>query len=245
MRPRQNFQAFPIFINARDLLVPLRRLVGWLLEAGYTRIYVLDNDSSYPPLLDYYRTMRNAFHLIPLGRNLGPTALWDAKILDRLGIDGPFVWTDPDIVPIEECPANVLEFFWEVLRAYPRKSKVGFGLRIDDLPEHYRFKQRVIAWESQFWEKRVTPKLYDADIDTTFALYRPQASHDPSAIRSGFPYLARHWPWYEDTDAPSDDQAYYLRHAAPGMNNWSGDDLPDWLDALIKQRLEASGLANK
>ena len=152
-------------------------------------VYILDNDSSYPPLLEYYQRMRKDIQVIPLGANIGHTALWSMKLPQRLKVNGPFVYTDPDIVPIAECPPHVLDFFLEVLRAFPTKTKVGFGLRIDDLPEHYKFKRKVIAWESQFWGKKITPKLYDAAIDTTFALYRPNSGYDLSGIRSGFPYL--------------------------------------------------------
>jgi hypothetical protein len=237
MRAKFDYKQIPIFINARDLTNPLRHLIAWLLEAGYSKIYVLDNASSYPALLDFYDKISGDVTVIPLGTNAGRLAIWDLNILARLNVTGPYVWTDPDIVPIEECPSNVLEFFWEVLRAFPNKTKVGFGLRIDDLPEHYRFKQKVIAWESQFWTNRVTPKLYDADIDTTFALYRPGSQFEMSALRSGFPYLARHHPWYENSERPSDDHKYYVEHAKPGLNNWSGGQLPEWLDLAISQHM--------
>jgi hypothetical protein len=240
MRVRLDYKQIPIFINARDLTNPLRRLIGWLLEAQYSNIYILDNASSYPALLDFYDEISDEVTVVPLGANVGRLAIWELNILDRLNVTGPYVWTDPDIVPIEECPSNVLEFFWEVLQAFPNKAKVGFGLRIDDLPEHYRFKQKVIAWESQFWTKKITPKLYDADIDTTFALYRPGSGFDMSALRSGFPYLAHHCPWYEDSERPSDDHMYYVEHAKPGLNNWSRGQLPEWLDLAIDQRLAST-----
>jgi hypothetical protein len=237
-----DYKAIPIFINARDLFLPLRQLVMWLLEAGYTCIYVLDNDSSYPALLEFYNTMRKDIRVIRLGMNVGHTAIWDTKILDELGINGPYVWTDPDIVPIKECPTNVLEFFWAALQAYPHKTKVGFGLRIDDLPDHYRFKREVIVWEGQYWDKKVSPKLYDAPIDTTFALYRAGSGYKPinAALRTGFPYLARHAPWYENLDRASDDHVYYLKNAKPGINSWSGDALPSYLHNWIQQRLNGT-----
>jgi hypothetical protein len=231
-----DYKSVPIFINARDLVTPLQRLVNWLLEANYRTIYILDNDSSYPPLLDFYSRMRKELTVIQLGANIGHTAFWDLQLAKRLQLSTPYVYTDPDIVPIDECPSRFLEFFLEVLQTFPHKTKVGFGLVISDLPDHYRWKQKVITWESQFWEKRLTPTLYDAPIDTTFALYRPGSPYDLSGIRSGFPYLARHYPWYENTDAPSTEQLYYTNHAKPGTNNWSGAQLPAWLDNLIQQR---------
>ena len=240
IRTKVNYKEIPIFINARDLFVSLRQLVMWLLEAGYTCIYVIDNESSYPALLDFYNTMRKDIRVIRVGMNLGHTAIWHSNILDQLGIIGPYVWTDPDIVPIKECPTNVLEFFLAVLQVYPNKTKVGFGLRIDDLPEHYRFKREVIAWETQYWEKKIGPKLYDAPIDTTFALYRAGSGYKPinAALRTGFPYLARHVPWYENLDRPSDDHDYYLKNAKPGINSWGGDKLPSYLHNCIQQLLD-------
>jgi hypothetical protein len=61
-----------------------------------------------------------------------------------------------------------------------------------------------------------------------------------SALRSGFPYLARHHPWYENSERPSDDHIYYVEHAKPGLNNWSGGQLPEWLDLAINHRLASA-----
>ena len=243
----KDFRSIPILINARDLLTPLERLVTWLLEFDYHKIYILDNDSSYPPLLEYYDAIRDDVTMLPLGANVGHTSLWELKILERLDITTPFVLTDPDIVPIDECPKDVLAFFLDILRAYPHKNKVGFGLMISDIPDHYRWKEQVIAWESQFWEedRRIIPTLYDSPIDTTFALYRPGSAYDVSGMRTGFPYLARHYPWYEDSECPSAEQSYYVQHARPGINNWSGSQLAGWLDDAIKRRIESIEQANR
>lgn len=240
MASRFHYKSIPIFINARDLVTPLRSQVSWLLDAGYRSIYILDNDSTYPPLLDYYQSLAGSdVNVLRLGANFGHKAIWDAGILKALNITTPYVYTDPDIVPIDECPKNLLEFYLEVLRAYPHKSKVGFGLLISDLPAHYRFREKVIVWESQFWTQRLTPKLYDAPVDTTFALYRPGTCHDLSGIRSGFPYVARHQPWYQDSERLTVEQQYYLARAKPGTNSWSGKNLPAELNASIEQLLRA------
>ena len=69
--------------------------------------------------------------------NLGHQAFWRAKVLERFGVDGRFVLTDSDIVPIEDCPLDAIEHFGEVLDRYPDRLKCGFGLKIDDLPDHY------------------------------------------------------------------------------------------------------------
>jgi hypothetical protein len=230
-----DYMRIPIFINSRDLFEPLRKLIYWLLEAGYSCLNIVDNDSTYPELLNFYDAVRADVRIIRLGFNAGHKAIWSTKILKHFEIEGPYVWTDPDVVPTEECPSNVVEYFYTVLQAFPYKTKVGFGLRIDDLPDDYPFKQQVITWESQFWTKRIANNLYDALIDTTFALYRAGSTYDMQGIRTGFPYVARHLPWYEISEKPSKDRVYYMQRARAGINSWSDQKLPDWLDAATRR----------
>ena len=64
----------PIIINNFNRLSSLLRLIDALTSCGYTRIYILDNASTYPPLLSYYESC--PFEVIRLGRNLGFKALW-------------------------------------------------------------------------------------------------------------------------------------------------------------------------
>jgi len=226
-----------VFILVRDRVTPLRALVGWLEERGFEELYLLDNDSAYPALLEYLDASPHT--VIRLGRNVGKHALWFDRRYRRLIARRPFVLTDPDVVPAAECPPDVLERFSSLLGRYVDVTKVGFGLRIDDLPDSYRFKREVLAWEGQFWSERllVEPGVYRAPIDTTFALYRRWASAPPpiDALRTGSPYVARHTTWYVDSSAPGEEDAYYaarVQHGtadSPGTSSWSGETLPGGL----------------
>lgn len=226
----------PVFVNCRDRVEPLIALLSYLDRAGADQIYLLDNASAYPPLLEFFE--KTDHRVIRLGRNVGRLSLWEAGVLNDLGITGYFVFTDPDVVPIADCPLDALGYFAEILDAYPDRQKVGFGLKIDDLPDCYRFKEAVVAWESQFWERPIAPRLYDAPIDTTFALYRNPASHSlDRAIRTGYPYLVRHIPWYLDENALPDDEAFYRSRAeGSDVNHWSGEALPEWLSNEVAVR---------
>jgi hypothetical protein len=226
----------PIFINCRDRLQPLIALLNYLERAGQDRIYLLDNDSAYPPLLEYLSDTPH--RVIRLGRNLGRLALWDANVLAELSITGRFVFSDPDVVPVAECPRDAIEYFAEILDAYPDRAKAGFGLKIDDLPDRYRFKNEVVVWESQFWEQRLAARLYDAPIDTTFALYQRPTQHEiDRSIRTGYPYVARHTPWYLDDRSLPDDEAFYRERAeGSDVNHWGGAALPAWLAKEIANR---------
>jgi hypothetical protein len=117
------------------------------------------------------------------------------------------------VVPIEKCPLNAIEYFYKLLDRYPDITKVGFGLKIDDLPDYYPRKNEVIAWENQFWENELEPGIFKADIDTTFALYRPNTwgQQWKSALRTGFPYLVRHLPWYVDPMNLDVEEIYFAK----------------------------------
>jgi hypothetical protein len=134
-------------------------------------------------------------------------------------------------------------------------TKVGFGLRIDDLPAHYRFRQEVIEWESQFWlpECEIEPGVFRCAIDTTFALYRQWSSSQPplDALRTGHPYVAAHTTWYMSSLAPTEEERYYAEHLeagtpeSPGTSSWSRAELPKGLrrsiERLRHERARAAG----
>ena len=152
----------------------LQRLIGWLQQAGYGNLYIIDNASTYPPLLEYLTWLQNGrATVMRLKKNAGPRVLWRQKLLDRLGIETEYVYTDPDVVPSEECPHDLVGKLQSVLNDHPNVAAAGVGLRLDDLPDTYAHKAAAIAWESQFWLRPAGPGLFYAPIDTTFALYRP------------------------------------------------------------------------
>jgi hypothetical protein len=216
---------YPVFINNRDRLSPLRQLVSWLEAIGHDEITLVDNDSSYPPLLEYYE--RSAHRVVMLGVNLGKEAVWASGVLDEMPPRGPYVVTDPDIVPVEECPDDALEMFADVLERYPNIDKVGFGLKIDDLPDHYRFKEQVQSYEGRYWEREVEPGLYEAPIDTTFALHRAGTGYQRDrCLRTGPPYVARHTSWYSDSENLPEEELYYAARARSDTTHWTGEALP-------------------
>ena len=108
-----------------------------------------------------------------------------------------------------------------MLRENPLVEKVGFGLTLDDLPDSYDKKEKVLQWEQQFWDKPVGKGLYNATIDTTFAMYRPYAkgASECVSIRSGAPYVARHLPWYADSANPTDEDRFYEASIGKGTSH--------------------------
>ena len=101
-----SFREVPIFVNSFNRLACLRRLLEWLCAAGHRRIFVIDNASTYPPLLDYLDEVErhHIATVMRLPENVGHLAIWACGLLDRLGITSEYVYTDPDVVPADFCP---------------------------------------------------------------------------------------------------------------------------------------------
>lgn len=211
----------PIIINNRNRLTFLKALIYSLETADYRNIIIIDNNSSYEPLLKFYESC--PYRIIRLERNMGYNALEKIDLYNEVK-HSYFVYTDSDVVPDVNCPNDFLEYFYKLLTKYPLVQKVGFSLRIDNLPDHYKDKNKVINWESQFYSKEISRDIYSASIDTTFALHRPFSYISKKGIfrmiRTGAPYTAWHMPWYNDSDNLSAEEEYYINSVEIGTH-WS------------------------
>ena len=235
-----DFKTTPIVIICRDRVTPLRQLLDWLDNAGYSRPILVDNASTFPPLLDFLRREADA-EVVRLDRNLGHMAPWISdQVQVKLRPNRPVVVTDCDIVPDDRRPTDVVEHLAEILLCYGEIDKVGLGLRIDDLPDSYVLKEAVVAWESRFWEVELAPGVFDAEVDTTFSLYRsPIVPHRTvRALRTGTPYVARHSSWYSDSANPTEEQLYYREHADPSLSHWETSNAGDKLETLLRKRAD-------
>ncbi len=220
---------YPTFIICRDRVTHTKQLVEWLEKAGQEHIYLIDNDSTYEPLLEYYKTTPHT--VVKMNANTGHTGIWLHGIVEAIAPDQYYIVSDPDVVPIEECPLDAIDYFRNILDKYQDRSKAGFGMMIGDIPDHYRFKQSVIEFESRYLQWGAPESnLNFAPIDTTFALYRPNATQDISfSCRTQYPYVARHMPWYLDSDNPGEEEEYYIANAHTRINSWNHLSLPFWL----------------
>ncbi len=202
----------PIIINNYNRLEYLQQQVEWLMQSGHFNIHIIDNASTYPPLINFYK--KTKLRVYVLDRNVGHEAFWRTHLFQRFG-RYYHVLTDPDVLPDDNTPNDFLAYFYELLQQYPLMKKVGFGMRTDDLPDYYPKKQEVINWENKMYADEIEPAVYKSKIDTTFALYRPGAFLQcwDDTFRTGAPYLLRHMPWYENPTAMNEESIYYLDHA--------------------------------
>jgi hypothetical protein len=225
LKQNKDYRKIPILIINFNQLEYLKKLVTYLQSAGYSNIVIIDNLSTYPPLLDYYKNLTNVT-VYYNRQNQGHRVFWKNTYLREKYGKGYYVITDADVVPISECPPEFLRLFKELLDQNKKITKVGFSLEIEDIPIYNKNRPQVIAWEKEFWRKKTTAGHYYADIDTTFALYRPlnqfNINYYYPAIRTKYPYRAIHGGWYINYDNMTEEQKYY-QHTASKSSSWRVD----------------------
>lgn len=212
-------RSVPVFIVNRNRVSSTRKLVDWLLVNGTHTITILDNGSTYPPLIEYYKCLPHSVRLLQHG-NEGPMGFWFRRLHERQ--NEPYILTDSDCVPADVCPKNLVEKLFDLLCWFPGCGKVGAGLRTDNLHQNLANRNWVIEWESQWRRRRATPDAFYAKVDTTFAMYPPFGKfciHD-SNVRTDAPYLVEHWPWYFDSNDLPEEERYYWSHKDFNLTGW-------------------------
>src|ERR1700738_4112432 len=136
---------------------------------GLYEIIILDNGSTYGPLLDWYETLEDPTRVVRLC-NLGHTAAWSSNILEDVLTDH-YVVTDPDL-DVSAVPDDCLLHLKALLERKPDYRKIGLGLDVEGIPPASIYFQHVGTYERSL---RDMPKdengLVAAPVDTTFAIY--------------------------------------------------------------------------
>jgi len=202
----------PVIINNRNFLTWPKAMVERIKEYDSVgEIIIVDNDSTYPPLLEWYAT--NPCRIERLDTNVGMGAPWVSGVVKELN-GAPYVLTDPDL-GLEETPDDTLLYLLDKLNAL-QLDKVGLGLDWQIVEKKSPYYERLNLYEKSRWNKSpVKDGVYtEVQIDTTFALYNV----DHYFIGGGsttFPYVARHYPWEFSIEEArnSEEFMYYMDNA--------------------------------
>lgn len=200
----------PLVILNFNQLTYLRNLVNWWRwYAPDAPIYVLDNASTYPPLLEYYEA-DDGLDVRLCAENACAANL--RVFLDEVIHPqySHYVVSDADISPHPATPMNFLEILRHIVDDMGYHH-AGLGLITDDLPHWSIDRENTIKNESQARSTPITVKYageehqgFKAAIDTTFCLFRTSNGgwYAPMTVKdwgnSARIFDAFHLPWYLD-----------------------------------------------
>lgn len=215
-------KTIPVVIVNFNQLFYLQKQVDFYLNRGFKNIVIIDNLSTYPPLLHYYKTIEPQVKIEYMKENWGHLVFFEKQEIYQKYGSTFVVISDADIVPNPNLPHNFMRTLINtLLDNYKKVLKVGFALRLDDIPCFYPNKEKVLQWEQQYWDKKIAENLYEAHLDTTFALYKPNPKHYIqrksdfyNAIRIGDDFTAQHGGWYIDYENLTEEQEFYIKNAS-------------------------------
>lgn len=196
--------SIPVIINNRNRLTTTKKLVEDLQSRNTTNIWIIDNDSNYQPLLDWYDTLENVRVL--KHHNAGHLALFSLGIIHEVEGEWCF-YTDSDIELNPKMPINYQQQMVE-LAVRHNIDKIGLALDTSDLPSHYVFKNMVIGNEARWWLDEVEENVYSADTDTTFCLIKKVDQF--KSLRIAGDFTCKHIPWYIDLNNLDEEEEFYL-----------------------------------
>lgn len=206
-------------------------MVEYLVQIPELEVIILDNDSTYQPLLDWYGTLPCTIER--LTANYGNFVLWSSptaivghekpNFFEKYGCVGSqYILSDCDLdlsgVPRE----TLLSTLHEGLNRHTWAVKCGLSLRIDDLP-NTELAREAKKWEGNNWT--LIDDLYiKAAVDTTFCLCTGVGEQNDfdRCIRVNSPYSARHIGWYySPQNPPPEDEMWYLKNISKSHNHYS------------------------
>ena len=168
------------------------------LEKYTNDIIIIDNKSTYKPLLDYYETDYK-YSLLKMTKNLGHK-VYEEQFVNKL-VGSLFIITDPDLEFNSQLPKNFITQLINLSNEY-KTGKIGFALEINSpniRPELTYANMPLKLWEGNFWNNKIQNsnyELYRAPIDTTFCLINKLYSQYGVSIRVAGNFTCKHLPWY-------------------------------------------------
>ena len=211
-----------ILLNNFNRLSSTRNMYEFLKQRGFTNIIILDNASTYPPLLEWYATL-NENEVIRFNINFGAHCLFESGFVANYQHHEYLVYSDSDLELNPNMPDDFLEIMRNLLLKF-NEYKIGLALQIDDVPfDCYRnCFTGTIDHERQFWTNEIEKDVYFAMVDTTFCLLRNPAHHDLRALRIAGNFTAKHLPWYQRYSQLNEEEKYFAEHAGSQSNFANG-----------------------
>lgn len=209
------------FIISFNRLTCLKKQLEYLLPNKDLEVIIVDNNSTYQPLLDYYKTLD--CKIVYSEKNYGHTVVWDLKLLDKYCPNEKYIITDSDII-LDHVAKDYLEIMQGALDVFKSYNKIGLGLNTNNIPYDYPRRSEVLTHENKIIHRKEIGSrvVYECPVDTTFAMYREGYSDysvwgtatntwygECKSLRMKKPYESTHLGWHIIKKTEEDE--YYFK----------------------------------
>ena len=217
-----NYETIPFVLIIYNNLHFLKNFINQIKKYP-NPIIILDNKSTYEPINEYYKELKNE-----LGNKV------DIRLLDKnyghlvyiqLKSELPqiFILSDVDLELNTNMPINFIEILYNLSIQY-NAGKVGLALNSEDKNLFIKgFDEEIYNHETQFWNNKIANNIlevYNAKIDTTFCLVNSTYSIgdsglDGNHIRVAGNFTAKHLPWYNNylkNKMPFEELTFWLQN---------------------------------
>jgi hypothetical protein len=183
----------PIIINNRNLLTYPSKMMNELKSFDNVGdIIIVDNGSTYEPLLEWYET--KPCEIIRTTNN-GHLSPWVIGLPEKLNSEF-YVVTDPDL-DLSITPKDSLLFLEDKMRTHSQYCKIGLSLKNWEVSENSPYHTFLKNWAKTNWDVNSVNDglLVNQKNDTTFALYHINRHYRGNNCTTYLPYSANHIPW--------------------------------------------------
>ena len=200
---------YPIYLTNMNRLTTTKKMVEDLFKLnGNARINIIDNASTYPPLLKWYDEIENDVNIIKQEVNLGPWTFFYSGHFSNCP-DDFYVYSDADLELNPNMPYNWQEILMDYHKRWNRKASLV--LRLDDIPES-EMKKHITFHQSVCWNPTEEENVWHGVTDMTFSFDAKSAGYRYESVRIGGNFACRHIPWYLDPLNINEEEKYYLDH---------------------------------
>jgi FkbM family methyltransferase len=187
----------------------VRNTVAALKRFPQVRCVVVDNNSGPRTQAVLDELYQEGVEIIRFRQNYGHTV-----VADMIHPNAQYyIVTDPDL-GLETLPLDTVDRLMTLSQEF-RALRMGLALEIsntaDLLEGASQFGKTISQWESNHWARPVKNsanlEMYDANIDTTFALHNT-AVREGGQYRLAGPYTVKHLMWHKSWVRDLDEEDF-------------------------------------
>ena len=200
---------YPIYLTNMNRVTTTRKMVEDLLRLNPdAKITIIDNASTYPPLLEWYKEVEDKITIRRLDANHGPWVFFYGNIFNECEEDY-YIYSDADLELNPNMPANWQEIMFNYHKKY--NVKCSLAPKIDDLPPDRKDQiLRHLNPQIAFQPVAGSDEIFTGITDMSFSFDSKEAGYRFESVKLAGEMECRHIPFYNDFDNLSEEEQYFL-----------------------------------